>query len=457
MAEHIPPAIQENFHEVVCYKDIQITGILPQGGGAGGQAVAGQAVKNGAAVGAQAPVFHPQAVAAHIPGLPAAQGALQPHRFVFGQRRQALRRLGEAGRDVGMYGEAELPVPPFHQPGQAHHAAPGGAAVGGILHRAGHPHPADKHPASRLVQRGLGGIEVQPPVHHGGGALQGQAAGGFVKVHRHPGGLIGVLQPVRRDAHGGTQQHPAPVQAEQVGAFQRGAQGGISEPPGASPGQAVGAAVEQQLAHPFPGAAQYHPETAVRRPPDLGVPGVLRVPRLRRGGYRQHLLFGVQIVEGDPVRGDHQRLAGLEPVVQGPVNVVGIFLIVADGGVIEVKRPGHLHRAAGKHPVAVVGFAGIEGDAPVFPVDQIVADGMAPVHGAPAGQVGEVLVKQMVPAFIINEAVGVVDPVPRRFQMQKIVQQNGPFLSDAPKHPGPCSHWPQGAGVVCQNSTSMPS
>ncbi len=64
--------------------------------------------------------------------------------------------------------------------------------------------------------------------------------------------------------------------------------------------------------------------------------------------------------------------------------------------------------AAGEAPVAVL--SRIEGLAQLLPVDQVLADGMAPVHVAPTPAVGIVLIEKMVLALVVNQPVGVVQP-----------------------------------------------
>src|SRR5438034_10779220 len=66
-----------------------------------------------------------------------------------------------------------------------------------------------------------------------------------------------------------------------------------------------------------------------------------------------------------------------------------IVAFLESGGVVLVHD-----RAAGKAPI--VELARIEGDADFLPVQQIRADGVGPMHVAPAPAVGIVLVEQVV-------------------------------------------------------------
>ena len=57
----------------------------------------------------------------------------------------------------------------------------------------------------------------------------------------------------------------------------------------------------------------------------------------------------------------------------------------------------------------------IEGRGQLLPVDQVGADGVAPVHVAPVPAVGVVLVEEVIFARLPDQAVGVVEPAaPRR-------------------------------------------
>ena len=52
-----------------------------------------------------------------------------------------------------------------------------------------------------------------------------------------------------------------------------------------------------------------------------------------------------------------------------------------------------------------------EGDGQVFPVHQVTADGVPPVHGPPNGFLGVVLIEEVVFAVVIDKPVGVVHPM----------------------------------------------
>ncbi len=131
------------------------------------------------------------------------------------------------------------------------------------------------------------------------------------------------------------------------------------------------------------------------------------------------------VVKVSPVGGDHHSLAGFKLVTLGYVDVLRLGLGIAYRRIVEVHPAVQLQSAAGEHAILVVVLGGEEGDTQVLPVDQVPADRMAPVHGAPAGGVGKVLVKEVVFPFIVDKTVGVVDPVSRCPQVQNIFGQCG--------------------------------
>ena len=54
---------------------------------------------------------------------------------------------------------------------------------------------------------------------------------------------------------------------------------------------------------------------------------------------------------------------------------------------------------------------GCEGDGQVFPVHEVAADGVPPVHGPPNGFFGVVLIEEVVFSVEVDKPVGVVHPV----------------------------------------------
>jgi len=94
-------------------------------------------------------------------------------------------------------------------------------------------------------------------------------------------------------------------------------------------------------------------------------------------------------------------------------------VVHAHPGVMEIHRIADAHGAAGKDAGGVVGMVGEKRERAMFPVHEITADGVAPVHVAPVGAVGVVLIEQVKHAVELHEAVRVVDPVLRSGEMRR--------------------------------------
>ena len=77
------------------------------------------------------------------------------------------------------------------------------------------------------------------------------------------------------------------------------------------------------------------------------------------------------------------------------------------------------HRRAGIHRAVLVLKERL---ASVLPVDKIAAHGVPPVHIAPHRVGGGMLIEQMIPPLIVNEAVGIVDPAARRGEVRRRAQ-----------------------------------
>jgi hypothetical protein len=69
------------------------------------------------------------------------------------------------------------------------------------------------------------------------------------------------------------------------------------------------------------------------------------------------------------------------------------------------------HGTSGKTAVQVVLFTGCQGHRQVFPGQEVLGAGMSPVHGAPSGSVGVVLVENVVVASVRHQAAGIVHPL----------------------------------------------
>src|ERR1039457_4168210 len=95
-----------------------------------------------------------------------------------------------------------------------------------------------------------------------------------------------------------------------------------------------------------------------------------------------------------------------------------LWVALADAGVKEARPTvGSGDSAAGEDVFLTFVQRGPEGDREVFPVHQVATAGVAPVHVAPGGAVRIELVEEVVPAFVEDAAVGMVNPVGRRMEM----------------------------------------
>ena len=242
----------------------------------------------------------------------------------------------------------------------------------------------------------------------------------MVKVRQAPHGVVGIFNLRLGDAHGGAQKHKFLPQPDQIGALQHGAELRRGVLVHIVPVQSVPAAVKESLAlFLAEGAAQNHVILSILFP-HLGVSGVLGVTDGFVGQYRDDLLLGPHVVKGPAVVGDYHGLTGHKCVVGGNVDILLVLLEVVHGGVVQIQLSVPFQSTARKNAVLIVALGGVESYPQVLPMDQVAAYRVAPVHGAPAGGIGEVLIKKVVLTSIINKAVGIVDPVSRRFQMQGV-------------------------------------
>ena len=65
---------------------------------------------------------------------------------------------------------------------------------------------------------------------------------------------------------------------------------------------------------------------------------------------------------------------------------------------------------AGEHAVRIIRLIGGHGAGQILPVQQIIADHMAPVHGVPHGLIRVILIKQMVLIPVKRKAIRVIGP-----------------------------------------------
>ena len=143
---------------------------------------------------------------------------------------------------------------------------------------------------------------------------------------------------------------------------------------------------------------------AVGLTPDLGVPKVELAEAFRQIFLGQHRVAGGLFV--------------VETVTDG--NALGLDIPHLPIGLLFCHHAGvhqqllaviHLGGRAGEAAGAVV-HRGIRGQrtGQILPVQQVGADGVAPVHRRPPHIVGVILIELMVLPLIVGEAVGVVHP-----------------------------------------------
>ncbi len=166
--------------------------------------------------------------------------------------------------------------------------------------------------------------------------------------------------------------------------------------------EAVVAVIEQQRA-PLVHPSRAHPAAiaAVRLSPDLGVPEVVGTQALGQIGGIQHGIPGVLLIVHAVAHGHTLSLVFLALVAA----------LLANAGVEQqLLAVRQFDGAAGKAPEGIIGRVRRQGGGQIGPMQQVMAHGMAPMHGVPLGVVGIVLIKQMVLAPVIGKAVGVVHP-----------------------------------------------
>ena len=163
------------------------------------------------------------------------------------------------------------------------------------------------------------------------------------------------------------------------------------------------AAIEQHLSAVVAIAgADDHPPLAVLAP-DFRI---AKVHDPLRGQQHRALLFEVNAV---PAGGQALHFADRA--------VVALAVEPDVAGVDKRQHAVVVHRATGEAAVAIFFAARRQRNRPVLPVDHIVAGGVAPVHWAPVGAVGVVLIESVVLAAEPDETVWIVHPARRRRQV----------------------------------------
>jgi hypothetical protein len=76
----------------------------------------------------------------------------------------------------------------------------------------------------------------------------------------------------------------------------------------------------------------------------------------------------------------------------------------------QALHPPGQHGGAGKDVSLPLVQRGRQRNRQVFPMDQVTADGMPPVHGTPHGAAGMKLIEEMIFASVIYQTIWIVQP-----------------------------------------------
>ena len=216
-----------------------------------------------------------------------------------------------------------------------------------------------------------------------------------------------VLEPTGQHILGAGQKDIFPVQLEEVRALPHQAEPVFvfGQHTLELPVEPVRAGVKEDLAAAVGRAVPRHAAVGpIRLPPDFRVPEIHLAAALGDVLAGQDRIAGVLLIVHAV---SHRDALGL-PVVTGPVRQLG------PGGDTRIHQQlpavSQLHRAAGKAPVLVCRRIRGQGGREILPVEQVLTDRVPPVHGAPFGFVGVILIKQVVFPPVIGKAVGIVHP-----------------------------------------------
>ena len=165
---------------------------------------------------------------------------------------------------------------------------------------------------------------------------------------------------------------------------------------------------EQGVGVPFK-VQRHDPALALRVPDHLGVAVLASL-------VREHGIALVLVPGGAAVGAERQALG----VCNGrPSPLAGGGIEQHDGRLRAAAQPGGVvvvdYGTAGEHAPEGIG---IEGHRPFRPVHQILAHRQAPVHVAPLGAVGVVLVEQVIGSGVVDQAVGIVEPAAARRKVE---------------------------------------
>ncbi|CCX38064.1 unknown [Clostridium sp. CAG:1013] len=273
----------------------------------------------------------------------------------------------------------------------------------GIFRLTPRSHPPYHNPPALVVHKGLRRVEVGAQ----NGALEFLGSKVFpVELTQHILHRLGLIHP-------GEAQHPLVPQGEQVGAFQDGTHfPGLKQLAHILPVEQIRRLVQHHGGETIQAHAADHTVSAVGPGEHLGVPEINAVGVHRALGNDGILRMLYKV---DSILGGGQAL--------------GLGFVLSHRGVEQIEGAVLFHSRAGEaSQSALVGLVGIESDGKFLPVDQIVADSVAPVHGVPHRRVRVMLEKGVVFALKITETVGVVKPTLVGLHMVLQLRKHGKTL-----------------------------
>ena len=141
------------------------------------------------------------------------------------------------------------------------------------------------------------------------------------------------------------------------------------------------------------GARDDRPEGSVLRLPDIRIPELVRVPSLGKVIAREDRVSVIFYVFGSAADSDALRLA---PSAYA-VRFSGVAARVHQKMSAVRERESRAREASG----AVIRLIRRHGAREIFPDDEVAAHGVTPVHRAPVGVIGMVLVEKMVLSIMV--------------------------------------------------------
>ena len=291
-------------------------------------------------------------------------------------------------------------------PGQAHLSEPGDVrgvqvAVVPVLH------PADHDAAAVGGEHGLGRVEIKTVVH-GLIKLLREGLGLIVPGPDHAEGAVAVvvLETLWQHVLGAGQQHLLSVQLEEIRALPHETQTEVVLHQGLHkrPVNGIVAPVQKHL----PAVAnmiirQEHPVGSIRLLPGLRIAECGPVPALGQIPLRENGISGVFGVEKSVSEG---QILNLE------LRDVSVRAELGDHAGIDqhMAAVGQGESVPGEAAVPVIGLVRRHGHRQVLPLQQVLRDRVAPVHGSPVGVVGMILVEHVILPVVQGEPVRIIHP-----------------------------------------------